>query len=77
LSSLSEFAGNALLRPAPVEEARNPFGPLLVLNCRFLVVVARTLGRVVYATERDWLIVSGGAHSVSLTEAGRRIVMPT
>jgi hypothetical protein len=47
LSSLSEFAGNALLRPAPAEEARDPFGPLLVLNCRLLVAVAGTLGRVV------------------------------
>jgi hypothetical protein len=76
LSSLSEFAGNAPLRPAQVEEARDPFGPLLALNCRLLIITARTLGRVIYAVERDWLIISGGAHSVSLTEAGRRIVTP-
>ena len=29
---------------------------------------------VAYAIERDWLIISGGFHSVSLTEAGRRRV---
>ena len=29
---------------------------------------------VAYAIERDWLIISGGLHSVSLTEAGRRQV---
>jgi hypothetical protein len=27
---------------------------------------------VAYAVERDWLIISGGLHSVRLTEAGRR-----
>ena len=27
---------------------------------------------VAYAVERDWLIISGGLHSVSLAEAGRR-----
>ena len=27
---------------------------------------------IAYAVERDWLIISGGLHSVSLTEAGRR-----
>jgi hypothetical protein len=27
-----------------------------------------------YAVERGWLIISGGLHSVSLTEAGRRRV---
>jgi hypothetical protein len=27
-----------------------------------------------YAVEQDWLIISGGLHSVSLTEAGRRRV---
>ena len=26
------------------------------------------------AVERDWLIISGGLHSASLTEAGRRRV---
>ena len=29
---------------------------------------------VAYAIERDWLIISGGFHSVSLTEAGRQRV---
>jgi hypothetical protein len=29
---------------------------------------------IAYAVERDWLIISGGPHSVSLTEAGRRRV---
>jgi hypothetical protein len=29
---------------------------------------------IAYAIERDWLIISGGLHSVSLTEAGRRQV---
>jgi hypothetical protein len=27
---------------------------------------------IAYAVERGWLIISGGAHSVSLTEAGRQ-----
>jgi hypothetical protein len=27
---------------------------------------------IAYAVERDWLIISGGLHSVSLTEAGWR-----
>jgi hypothetical protein len=27
---------------------------------------------IAYAVERDWLIISGGLHSVSLTEDGRR-----
>ena len=27
---------------------------------------------IAYAIERDWLVISGGLHSVSLTEAGRR-----
>ncbi len=27
---------------------------------------------IAYAIERDWLIISGGLHSVSLTEAGRQ-----
>ena len=27
-----------------------------------------------YAVERGWLIISGGLHSMSLTEAGRRLV---
>ena len=27
---------------------------------------------IAYAVERDWLIVSGGLHSVSLTEGGRQ-----
>jgi hypothetical protein len=29
---------------------------------------------IAYAVEMDWLIISGGFHSVSLTEAGRRRV---
>jgi hypothetical protein len=31
---------------------------------------------IAYAVERDWLIISGGLHSVSLTEDGRRRVKP-
>jgi hypothetical protein len=27
---------------------------------------------IAYAVERDWLIISGGLHSVSLTQPGRR-----
>ena len=27
---------------------------------------------IAYAIERDWLVISGSLHSVSLTEAGRR-----
>jgi hypothetical protein len=29
---------------------------------------------IAYEIERDWLIISRGLHSVSLTEAGRRRV---
>ena len=29
---------------------------------------------IAYAAERDWLVISGGAHSVRLTEDGRRRV---
>jgi hypothetical protein len=29
---------------------------------------------IAYAVEMDWLIISGGFHSVSLTEAGRHRV---
>jgi hypothetical protein len=29
---------------------------------------------IAYAVEMNWLIISGGFHSVSLTEAGRRRV---
>jgi hypothetical protein len=31
---------------------------------------------IAYAVERAWLIISGGLHSVSLTEDGRRRVKP-
>jgi hypothetical protein len=27
---------------------------------------------IAYAVERNWLVVSGGLHSVNLTEAGRQ-----
>jgi hypothetical protein len=27
---------------------------------------------IAYAVERDWLMISGGLHSVSLTESGRQ-----
>ena len=27
---------------------------------------------IAYAIERDWLVISGGLHSVSLTEVGRQ-----
>jgi hypothetical protein len=37
------------------------------------VVKADATG-IAYAIERDWLIISGGLHSLSLTEAGRRRV---
>ena len=37
------------------------------------VVKADAVG-IAYAIERDWLIISGGFHSVSLTDAGRRRV---
>jgi hypothetical protein len=45
MTSLSEFAGHALLRPVPAEEAMGPSGPSLVPNCRHLVVVVRTFVR--------------------------------
>ena len=39
-----------------------------------LGTVASDAAGIAYAVERDWLIISGGFHSVSLTEAGRRRV---
>jgi hypothetical protein len=38
---------------------------------RRAIVEAEATG-IAYAVERDWLIISGGFHSVSLTEAGRQ-----
>jgi hypothetical protein len=55
-------------------------GILLGLICIFFdgsTVMAQstsTATGIAYAVERDWLIISGGLHSVSLTEAGRRRV---
>src|SRR6266851_4657026 len=37
-----------------------------------LGTVASDAAGIAYAVERDWRIISGGLHSVSLTEAGRR-----
>jgi hypothetical protein len=37
-----------------------------------LGVVNADAAGIAYAVERDWLVISGGLHSVSLTEAGRR-----
>jgi hypothetical protein len=37
-----------------------------------LGVVASDAAGIAYAVERDWLITSGGLHSVSLTEDGRQ-----
>ena len=37
-----------------------------------LGTVAADAEGIAYAVERDWLIISGGLHSVSLTEAGRQ-----
>jgi len=39
-----------------------------------LGTVASDAAGIAYTVERDWLIISGGLHSVSLTEAGRRRV---
>jgi hypothetical protein len=39
-----------------------------------LGTVASDAAGIAYAVERDWRIISGGLHSVSLTEAGRRRV---
>src|SRR5580693_9141671 len=39
-----------------------------------LGAVASDAAGIAYAVERDWLIISGGLHSVSLTEAGRQRV---
>jgi hypothetical protein len=36
------------------------------------VAVKADAAGIAYAVERDWLIISGGLHSVSLTEAGRQ-----
>jgi hypothetical protein len=35
-------------------------------------MVAADAAGIAYAVERGWLIISGGFHSVSLTEAGRQ-----
>jgi hypothetical protein len=39
-----------------------------------LGVVKSDAAGIVYVVERNWLIISGGFHSASLTEAGRRRV---
>jgi hypothetical protein len=39
-----------------------------------LGTVASDAPGIAYAVERDWYIISGGLHSVSLTDAGRRRV---
>jgi hypothetical protein len=39
-----------------------------------LGVVASDTGSIAYAVKKGWLIISGGLHSVSLTEDGRRRV---
>jgi hypothetical protein len=39
-----------------------------------LGVVKADAGGIAYAAERDWLVISGGLHSVSLTKACRRRV---
>ena len=36
-----------------------------------LGTVAADAAGIAYAVDRDWLIISGGLHSVNLTEAGR------
>jgi hypothetical protein len=37
-----------------------------------LGTVAADVAGIAYAIERDWLVISGGLHSVSLTEDGRQ-----
>jgi hypothetical protein len=37
-----------------------------------LGTVASDAAGIAYAVEKGWLIISGGLHSVSLTEAGRQ-----
>jgi hypothetical protein len=37
-----------------------------------LGAVASDAAGIAYAIEKGWLLISGGLHSVSLTEAGRR-----
>ena len=37
-----------------------------------LGTVASDAAGIAYAVEREWLIISGGPHSVSLTEEGRQ-----
>jgi hypothetical protein len=37
-----------------------------------LGVVKADAAGIAYAVEMDWLIISGGFHSMSLTEAGRQ-----
>ena len=37
-----------------------------------LGVVASDAAGIAYAVEGDWLVISGGLHSVSLTDAGRQ-----
>jgi hypothetical protein len=37
-----------------------------------IAAIALASAGIAYAVERGWLIISGGLHSVSLTEAGRQ-----
>jgi hypothetical protein len=37
-----------------------------------LAAVKADAAAIAYAAERDWLVISGGAHSVTLTEDGLR-----
>jgi hypothetical protein len=39
-----------------------------------LSAVKTDAAAIAYAIERHWLIISGGLHSVSLTEAGRQLL---
>jgi hypothetical protein len=45
---------------------------LTLMSLDNLGAVKADAASIAYAIERDWLIISGGPHSVSLTEAGRQ-----
>jgi hypothetical protein len=45
---------------------------LTLMSLDNLGAVKADAASIAYAIERDWLIIPGGPHSVSLTEAGRQ-----
>jgi len=57
----------------PIVSRRGCTRPRCACTLHLGAVKADAVG-IAYAIERDWLIISGGFHSVSLTDAGGRRV---